>query len=59
MPPEKARLLNKEGWDLTAQAFIEYSALCKKYEKIKKDNPIESTLWKTDKVFEEVLKNLS
>lgn len=59
MPPEKAKLLNKEGWDLTPQAFIEYSALCKKYEKIKKDNPIESTLWETDEVFERVLKNLS
>ena len=59
MPPEKAKLLNKEGWDLTPQAFIEYSALCKKYEKIKKNFPIESTLWETNEVFGRVLKNLS
>jgi hypothetical protein len=59
MPPEKAKLLNKEGWDLTPQAFIEYSSLCKKYEKIKKDYPIESTLWKTDEVFGRLLKILT
>jgi len=58
MPPEKANFLNKEGWDLTPQAFIGYSALCKKYEKIKKNYPIESTLWKTDEMFERLLRSL-
>jgi predicted transglutaminase-like cysteine proteinase len=53
----KEKLLGK-GWDLTPSAFIEYSELSKKYKKIKKDYPIESTLWKTDEVFERLLKNL-
>ncbi len=58
MPREKANLLNKEGWDLTPAAYIEYSTLSKKYEKIKKDYPIESTLWNADKVFEKLLAHL-
>ena len=59
MPGEKRRLLHKEGWDLTPAAFIEYSKLNTKYEKIKDDYPIEKTLWKTDKVFEGLLVHLS
>lgn len=55
LPGEKRRLLHKEGWDLTPAAFIEYSTLNKKYEKIKNGYPIESTLWKTDEVFENLL----
>jgi hypothetical protein len=59
MPAEKTDLLNKEGWDLTAQAFIEYSALSKKYEKIKRDYPIEKTVWKIDEVFERLIRSIS
>ena len=59
MPAEKTDLLNKEGWDLTAQAFIEYSTLSKKYEKIKRDYPIEKTVWKIDEVFERLMRSIS
>jgi hypothetical protein len=58
MPPEKAKLLNKERWDLNPAAYIEYAALSKKYEKIKKDYPIETTLWNTNEVFEKLLIHL-
>ena len=58
MPVEKRRLLQKEGWDLTPAAFIEYSKLNAKYEKMKDDYPIEKTLWKTDRVFEKLLLHL-
>jgi hypothetical protein len=58
MPKEKNDLLNKEGWDLNPQAFIEYSILSKKYEKIKKDYPIDKTIWKTDEVFGSLLKSI-
>jgi hypothetical protein len=59
MPAEKANLLNKDGWDLTPQAFIEYSTLSKKYEEIKKEYPIEKTVWKTDEVFEKSIRSIS
>jgi len=59
MPWEKAGLLNKEGWDLSPAAFIEYSNLNKKYEKIKNDYPLQSTLWKSDEVFKKLLIQLS
>ena len=52
MPSEKATLLKKEGWDLTPLAFIEYSSLADKYRKIRNKYPIESTLWNTEEVFE-------
>jgi len=55
MPFEKNGLLDKEGWDLTPQAFIDYSALSKKYEMIKKEYPIEKTIWETEQVFKEII----
>jgi len=58
LPPEKSRLLDKEGWDLTPGAFIEYSSLGDKYRKIRNEYPIESTLWKTDEVFEKLLQEI-
>jgi hypothetical protein len=58
MPAEKARLLNKKGWDLTPRAFIEYSRLNGKYKKIKNDYPPEYTLWEADAVFERLIRNL-
>ncbi|MFH1625894.1 MAG: hypothetical protein ABID54_12180 [Pseudomonadota bacterium] len=59
MPAEKTDLLNKEGWDLTARAFIEYSTLSKKYKKIKKDYPIEKTVWRIDEVFERLIRSIN
>ena len=59
MPPEKNDLLKKDGWDLTPQAFIEYSTLSKKYEKIKEDYPIDKTIWRTDEVFEKLIRSIS
>jgi hypothetical protein len=58
LPPEKSRLLGKEGWDLTPGAFIEYSSLGDKYRKIRNQYPIESTLWKADEVFEQLLQEM-
>jgi hypothetical protein len=58
IPGEKARLLGKEGWDLTPPAYIEFCDLYKKYEKIKEDYPISSTLWSTDQVFDMLLRSL-
>ncbi len=53
---EKNSLLDKEGWDLTPQAFIEYSALSKRFERIKKDYPIEKTIWEEEQVFKKIIR---
>ncbi|OGP80372.1 MAG: hypothetical protein A2V86_00600 [Deltaproteobacteria bacterium RBG_16_49_23] len=58
MPQEKNDLLDKNGWDLNPQAFIEYSTLSKIYEKIKNDYPVEKTTWKTDQVFASLIKSI-
>jgi hypothetical protein len=58
MPAEKADLLNKAGWDLTPQVFTEYSVLSKKYEKIKKDYPVEKTIWKADEIFKKLIRSI-
>jgi hypothetical protein len=57
-PDDKARLLNKKGWDLTPRAFLEYSRLNRAYRKIKNDYPVESTRWETDAVFDRLLRSL-
>jgi hypothetical protein len=59
MPPEKGTLLKKDGWDLTPQSYIDYFNLHKKYEKVQKEYPIESTLWNPDEVFESLLKSVA
>ena len=58
MPGEKSRLLEKEGWDFTLPAYIEFRDLHKKYERIKEDYPIASTLWDADQVFDRLLNAL-
>ncbi|MEW6584519.1 MAG: hypothetical protein AB1442_02790 [Nitrospirota bacterium] len=57
LPGEKKELLNKTGWDLTPDAFIEYSRLSGKYKKVKNTNPVEATLWNTDAVFERMVES--
>ena len=44
---------------ILVQAFIEYSTLSKKYEKIKKEYQIDKTIWKTDEVFEKLVRKIS
>lgn len=51
-PSDKARLLNKRGWDLTPRVLPEQFRLKTKYGKQRNDYPLESTLWETDAVFE-------
>lgn len=58
MPFEKNLLLNKDGWDLTPKEFIEYSALSKRYEGIKREYPIEETIWDTDQVFKKLIRKI-
>jgi hypothetical protein len=55
---EKARLLNKKGWDMTPQAFLQYSRLKREYARIRSEYSLKSTLWEADAVFERLLKKL-
>jgi hypothetical protein len=54
-PSDKARLLNKKGWDLTPRVLLEQSRLKSKYRRMRNDYPVGSTLWETDTVFKRLI----
>lgn len=40
IPSEKRNVLKKDGWDLTAKAFLEYNSLAERYKEIRRSYPV-------------------